>query len=215
MFITFEGGDGAGKTTQMNRIAAKLQAEGRDVVVTREPGGTELGQLIRQLVLYGGDISPKAEALLYAADRAHHVETEIRPALEDGAIVLCDRYIDSSVAYQGSGRGLGDEIRELSKWATNGLIPDLTILFDLPASIAMRRIGATQDRIESAGFEFHQRIRQAFLRMAHQNPGQWVIVDAREDIDRVTEHTWSVIWPELRGRTPSSMDRGLSGGTRQ
>ena len=149
LFITFEGGDGTGKSTQIQRVRQWFEERGQQVVVTREPGGTELGTTLRQLVQNGPeDVDPRTEALLYAADRAYHVATLIRPALERGEIVLADRYIDSSLAYQGAARSLGvDEIRSLSMWATESLLPDLTLLIDVPPEVAARRRGGEPDRI--------------------------------------------------------------------
>lgn len=200
MFVVFEGGDGAGKTSQMNQLAAKLHSEGHSVVVTCEPGGTQLGQLIRRLVLYGGEVSEKAEALLYAADRAHHVETVIRPALELGATVLCDRYIGSSIAYQGTGRSLGsEEICRLNEWASGGLLPDKTILLDLPVAVGQQRIGKTLDRIESAPQEFHEKVRQSYLDMAKADPVRWSVIDADRESDEVFAAVWSACSEAILG----------------
>lgn len=186
-FITFEGGDGVGKSTHISLLADSLRAQGHEVVVSREPGGTELGAQIRQLLLHGGDVSPRAEALLYAADRAHHADTVIRPALERGAIVLCDRYLDSSIAYQGAARALGkEEIRDLSLWATENLLPDLTFLLDLPAPLAQQRLVGESDRIESAGMAFHEAVRAEFLALAEAEPQRWRVLDMREDIKMVS-----------------------------
>ena len=186
LFITFEGGDGVGKTTQIDRLAAWFEARGREVVRTREPGGTELGVAIRQALLHGGEVTPRAEALLYAADRAQHVDMVVRPALERGAIVLGDRYLDSSVAYQGVARALGkDEVRGLSLWAVQGLLPDLTILLDLPVEIGESRVGPVQDRLEAAGREFHEAVRAEFLALAGQEPERWRVVDASGTIGEV------------------------------
>lgn len=179
LFITFEGGDGAGKTTQIARLAAWFEARGREVVRTREPGGTPLGLAIRQALLHGGEVTPRAEALLYAADRAQDVEMVVRPALERGAVVLADRYLDSSVAYQGVARSLGkEEVRELSLWATGNLLPDLTILLDLPVEVGAARVGPALDRLEAAGREFHEAVRAEFLRLAEAEPERWRVVDA-------------------------------------
>ena len=168
VFITLEGGDGSGKTTQAELLREWLADRGRTVVRTREPGGTEVGVEVREIVLHHrGDIAPRAEALLYAADRAHHVATVVRPALERGEVVIQDRYIDSSVAYQGAGRVLDpDEVRGLSEWATEGLPPDLTILLDLDADAARGRLDEARtryDRLEAEASEFHDRVRAAYL----------------------------------------------------
>lgn len=181
-FITFEGGDGAGKSTQMDEAVIFLANAGHAVTRTREPGGTELGTAIRELLLHSDhDIDPRAEALLFAADRAHHVATVVRPALERGDIVVQDRYIDSSVAYQGASRGLnGDDLVAISAWASQMLTPDLTILIDLdPAVAAARRSGTTPDRIEAEGLQFQHLLRAEFLRIAAAEPDRIVIVDGR------------------------------------
>lgn len=186
MFIAFEGGDGAGKTTQIELLRARLVGEGHDVVVTREPGGTDLGTSIREVVLHGDAIAARAEALLFAADRAHHVATVVRPALRRGAAVLQDRYIDSSVAYQGAGRELDPgEIKRLSLWATEDLLPDLTVLLDVTPHDGRARRGAVHDRLESEQDEFHARVREHYLQLATQDSGRYLVVDAtlpREEI---------------------------------
>lgn len=183
LFLTLEGGDGAGKTTQARLLEEWLTDEGRTVVRTREPGGTELGVLVRDIVLHHrGDVAPRAEALLYAADRAHHVATLVRPALERGEVVVQDRYLDSSVAYQGAGRVLdAAEIRELSLWAAGGLLPDLTVLLDLDPAAARARLEAEDkpfDRLESEKAEFHERVRAAFLELAAAEPERFLVLDA-------------------------------------
>ena len=196
LFITFEGGDGSGKTTQVQLLADHLRGCGREVVSTREPGGTELGREIRKLILHGGEVCPKAEALLYAADRAHHIATVVRPALERGAVVLADRYLDSSVAYQGVARELGlEEVRELSLWATDGLMPHLTLLLDVPVDVGSSRVGGKQDRIESAGTEFHQAVRDEYLKLADADPDRWRVIDASGKIDDVARQIREKILP--------------------
>ena len=186
LFIPFEGGDGTGKTTQIARLAEHLRAEGAEVVTTREPGGTELGREIRQALLHGEDLSPRTEALLYSADRAHHVATVIRPALDRGATVITDRFVDSSVAYQGSARELGiDEIRSLNDWAVGGLVPDLTFLLDLDPAVGAARLTREKDRLESAGDDFHRQVRQTFLEMAEAEPDRFVVIDASRSIDEI------------------------------
>ena len=196
LFITFEGGDGSGKTTQVRLLAEYLREYGREVVATREPGGTDLGQEIRKLILHGGDVCPKAEALLYAADRAHHIATVVRPALQRGAVVLADRYLDSSVAYQGVARQLGlDEVRDLSLWATDGLMPDLTVLLDVPVTVGAGRVGGKQDRIESAGTDFHQAVRSEYLKLAQEDPNRWRVLDASGGIDDVARQVRENILP--------------------
>ncbi len=183
LWITLEGGDGAGKTTQASLLERWLRDEGRTVVRTREPGGTEVGVLIRDIVLHHrGDVAPRAEALLYAADRAHHVATLVRPALARGEIVIQDRYLDSSVAYQGAGRVLdAAQIRDLSLWATEGALPDLTVLLDLDPAAARARLDADDkpfDRLEAEQADFHARVRKAFLELAAAEPERFLVLDA-------------------------------------
>ena len=160
-------------------------ALGREVVPTREPGGTELGRLLRDAVLHGEHVDPRTEALLYATDRAHHVHTVVRPALERGAVVLTDRYLDSSVAYQGNGRDLGeDEVERLSLWAVHGLLPHLTVLLDLDPADGLARLTGAPDRLERAGDAFHRRTRDAFLRRAAADrTGRWLVLDAARPAD--------------------------------
>jgi dTMP kinase len=178
LFIALEGGDGAGKSTQGRLLRAWLEGLGHTVVVTREPGGTDFGRTVRALVLHGEHVAPRAEALLFAADRAHHVETLIRPALGRGEVVITDRYMDSSIAYQGAGRDLGvDEVRELSLWATGGLLPALTVLIDLPAAVGRARRGGVHDRLEAEADDFHGAVRKHFLALADANPGRYLVVD--------------------------------------
>jgi dTMP kinase len=191
VFITLEGGDGSGKTTQAALLQAWLEREGRTVVRTREPGGTPLGVEIRRLVQHTeGHIAPRAEALLYAADRAHHIATLVRPALERGDVVLQDRYLDSSVAYQGAGRELDpQQVRDLSLWAVDGLLPHLTILLDLePAAGRARmaeRTDAPYDRLEETGLDFAERVRAAYRELAAAAPHRFAVVDASADPDAV------------------------------
>jgi dTMP kinase len=192
LFITLEGGDGSGKSTQAELLREWLTAAGRTVVRTREPGGTDVGLEIRELVLHHrGDISPRAEALLYAADRAHHVATLVRPALARGEVVVQDRYIDSSVAYQGSGRVLDPgEIRGISEWATEGLLPDLTVLLDLDSESARARLDAARtryDRLEAEKSEFHDRVRDAYLGLAEAEPERFIVIDATRPIDEIAD----------------------------
>ncbi|MBD8012422.1 dTMP kinase [Microbacterium sp. Re1] len=190
LWITLEGGDGSGKTTQAGLLAEWMQQRGRTVLRTREPGGSEVGVLIRDIVLHHrGDIAPRAEALLYAADRAHHVATVVRPALARGEIVIQDRYLDSSVAYQGAGRVLDAiEVRDLSLWATEGALPDLTVLLDLDPSTARRRLDAEDkpfDRLEAEREDFHARVRSAYLALAAAEPQRFLVVDASLDPDDI------------------------------
>jgi dTMP kinase len=189
LFITLEGGDGSGKSTQSAILVEWLTDAGRTVLVTREPGGTPLGEELREIVLHRrGDIAPRAEALLYAADRAHHVATTVRPALERGDIVVQDRYLDSSVAYQGAGRVLdGAEIRDLSLWATEGLLPDLTILLDLHEGDGRDRLSerTRYDRLEAEADDFHARVRAGYLALADAEPGRFLVLDAREPVETI------------------------------
>jgi dTMP kinase len=191
-FVVFEGGEGAGKSTQMQRLADTLHGYGRVVVTTREPGATPAGARIRSIVLDKPDdeddapLAPRAEALLYAADRAHHVATVITPALQRGAVVLSDRYIDSSLAYQGAGRTLPpEEVAWLSRWATGGLKPDLVVLLDIDPAIGLHRAARRShaDRLEAESLAFHQRVRQAFLDLAAADPDRYLVVDATQPID--------------------------------
>jgi len=202
LWVTFEGGDGSGKTTQAALLEEWLREQGRTVVRTREPGGTEVGVLIRDIVLHHrGDIAPRAEALLYAADRAHHVETLVRPALTRGEIVIQDRYLDSSVAYQGAGRVLdGGEIRDLSLWATGGALPDVTVLLDIDPAKAKRRLDAADkpfDRLEAEQSEFHERVRSAFLDLAAAEPERFLVLDATLPVDELAAQVRARIAPAL------------------
>ena len=188
MVITFEGIDGVGKSTQLNLLQTWLESQGHEVVRTLEPGGTELGQEIRHLLLHRkGDVAPRAEALLYAADRAHHVATKIRPALEAGKVVLSDRYFDSSIAYQGAARELDvEEVRSISLWAVDNLIPDLTVLLDLDAEAAIIRrskTGTEPDRLESEKVEFFMRARQQYLELAKEP--RFLVIDATLTIEEI------------------------------
>ena len=186
LFIAFEGGDGAGKSTQVRLLAQGLRARGREVLVTRQPGGTELGAAIRDLVLHGDHVSPRAEALLFAADKAHHVDQLVRPALDRGEVVVTDRYTDSSVAYQGAGRDLGAaEVHDLQMWAVDDLVPDLTVIVDVAATEGRRRRGDTHDRLESEEDAFHDAIRQHFLSMAAGHPERYLVVDGSEPAERL------------------------------
>lgn len=183
-FITLEGGDGSGKSTQAELLQAWLEEQGRTVVRTREPGGTELGVEIRRLVQHTeGHIAPRAEALLYAADRAHHVATLVRPALERGEVVLQDRYLDSSVAYQGAGRELDvADVEAVARWATRDLRPHLTVVLDVDPAEGLGRFEG-RDRIEAESLDFHQRARQAFLDLAKADPDHYLVLDARDPVD--------------------------------
>lgn len=190
LFITFEGGDGSGKTTQINLLAKWLESEGRTVVLTREPGGTDLGIELRNIVMHRkGFIAPRAEALLYAADRSHHIHTLVRPALERGDIVVQDRYLDSSVAYQGAGRVLDpDEVRKLSLWGTEELMPDITVLLDVPAATAKQRQAQSTrqyDRLEAEAEDFHTRVRESYLSLANAEPERFLVVNGELGVEEI------------------------------
>ena len=201
VFITFEGGDGSGKSTQIQSVREWFESRGREVIVTREPGGTELGTEIRRLVQNGPeDVDARTEALLYAADRAYHVATVIGPALERGAVVLGDRYIDSSLAYQGAARSLGvDEIASLSAWATQGLYPSLTFLLDLPPEVGARRRTDAPDRMERESMDFHERVRHQYLRLADAEPERIVVIDAVGTVDQVFSEIRGVLVERFEG----------------
>lgn len=202
VFITFEGGDGVGKTTQATLLRERLDAGGVRTLRTFEPGGTALGASVRDLLLHGDYVSPRAEALLYAADRAHHIATVVRPALVDGVVVIQDRYLDSSVAYQGAGRALeAAEIRDLSMWAVEGLLPDVTVLLDAPTSIAAARVAfekGSPDRLEAEKAEFHERVRAKFRELAAAEPERWLVVDATQTAEAVAEEIAARVLPLVR-----------------
>lgn len=194
LFVTFEGGDGGGKSTQIQLAREWFEGSespfpGARVTVTKEPGGTELGAKVRELILHSDHVDDRAEALLYAADRAHHVATKVSPALEAEGIVLADRYFDSSVAYQGAGRRLDvNDVEQLSLWAVQGLLPHVTILLDVdPGVLAQRRDTSTHDRLERAGLAFHEAVREAFMDRARTDPERWIVVDGSRSIDEVHE----------------------------
>ncbi len=188
-FLVLEGGDGAGKTTQVDALADWIRAKGHEVVVTKEPGSTPVGKRLRSILLdiSSAGLSHRAEALLYAADRAEHVDTVVRPALERGAVVISDRYVDSSVAYQGAGRDLSPaEIARINRWATDGLVPHLTVLLDVAPETARERFTEAPDRLESEPVEFHQRVRSGFLTLAAADPARYLVVDAGQEPENVT-----------------------------
>jgi len=189
VFVAFEGGEGSGKSTQIELLAAALREEGRTVTVTHEPGATRVGAQIRHLLLHGEDpLTPRAEALLFAADRALHVDTVIRPALEAGEVVLTDRFVDSSLAYQGAGRELSaEDVHRVSRWATGGLRPDLTVLLDIPAAQGLDRArgrGAA-DKLEGESLAFHDRVRESFRHLAESAPRRYLVVDARSPAEEI------------------------------
>lgn len=194
-FITFEGADGCGKTTQSELIKQYLEQKGFDVVWTREPGSKGLGQKIRELLLhYDGDVAPMCEAFLFLADRAQHVEHLIKPAVEQGKIVICDRHTDSTIAYQGYGRGENiEQLRYLNNLATGVTKPDLTFVFDVSTDVAQKRVGDEKDRMESAGIEFHKKVRQGYLELANQEPKRIKVVNANNSIEQVFEDAKKII----------------------
>jgi len=187
VLIAFEGGEGAGKSTQAKLLAEWLRTWRDDVVVTFEPGATKIGSEIRRVLLSrDSELSPRAEAMLYAADRADHVETVVRPALARGAVVITDRYVDSSIAYQGGGRALSvEEVAELSTWATGGIKPDRTVLLDLDPAVGLERAGGTPDRMESESLAFHERVRAAFRELAAARGSRYVVVDAARPVEDI------------------------------
>jgi len=198
MFVTFEGLDGSGKSTQAELLRARLEAEGVDVVSTREPGGTELGERLRDLVLHGGHVGPWAEALIYVAARAQLVDEVIRPALDRGASVICDRYLDSSIAYQGVARGLGlDRMLDLNLAAIGGLVPDRTYLLELDPGQVASRIRRHHDRLEREGDDFRERAAAGYRELAQRFPERIVILDATRPVDEVAEG----VYGSLRVRT--------------
>ncbi|SHG09457.1 dTMP kinase [Jatrophihabitans endophyticus] len=202
LFVAFEGGEGAGKSTQIRLLAASLRAAGQEVVETREPGGTPLGTELRRLVLDpDGHVTPRAEALLYAADRAHHVDTVVTPGLARGAVVITDRYVDSTLAYQGAGRGLGAGAHAVTVWATGGLTPALTVLLDVDPVAGLARAGARArpDRLESASLEFHRAVRAAFLALAAAEPARYLVLDATRAADALAGDVLAAVRARLRG----------------
>ena len=200
LFITFEGADGCGKTTQLMLLAKYLKAQGREVVVTREPGARGLGEKIREILLnYDGEVSSRAEAVMFLADRAQHIDVIVNPAIKSGKIVLCDRHTDSSVAYQGYGRRLDiDEIKRLNSIATNGKKPDMTLIFDIDVETSMARVGDTKDRMESAGIEFFNRVRNGYLEIAKQEPNRVKVLDASKSIEEIHKNVIA-LYEKLNG----------------
>lgn len=187
LFITFEGGDGCGKTTQIELLDKYLKNKGFDTLLTREPGAKGLGVKLREILLnYDGEVSPQCESFLFLADRAQHIDCIIKPALKEGKIILCDRHTDSTVAYQGYGRGLDiEEIKTLNNIATGGLKPDLTIVLDVDVETSMQRVGKEKDRMESAGIEFFERVRNGFLKIAEQEPERVKVVSSSDTIESI------------------------------
>jgi dTMP kinase len=216
LFVVFEGGDGSGKTTQIRLLRSAVERAGHEVLITREPGGTDLGERIRTVLLATASaaMSDRTEALLYAAARAQHVDEVIRPALEAGTVVLSDRYLDSSVVYQGAGRGLGEEqVAELNRWGTRGLVPDLTVLLDVDPATGLRR--ATEldgpDRLEGAGTDFHRQVRVAYRRLAESDPGRYLVLDATRSVEELHTVIRDVVLQRLRpdgGEGTATTDEG-------
>ena len=187
LFITFEGADGCGKTTQIELVNKYLQEKGYKTLVTREPGAKGLGEKLREILLnYEGEVSPNCESFLFLADRAQHVDCIIKPALKNNTIVLCDRHTDSTIAYQGYGRQLNiQEIKKLNDIAVNGLKPDLTIVFDIDVETSMQRVGKTKDRMESAGMEFFNRVRNGYLEIAKDEPNRVKVINSADTIKNI------------------------------
>ncbi len=199
-FIAFEGGEGAGKSTQVRLLAKAVSAAGHEVVTTLEPGDTKVGRQLRKILLghQTGTIDPRTEALLYAADRAEHVASVVGPALDRGAVCITDRYIDSSIAYQGAGRVLEpDDIERISMWATGDLLPDLTIVLDIDPEVGLTRFSSPADRLEAEPLAFHQRVREHFLTLSSRSPERYLVVDATAPVDAVSSQIRSVVLERL------------------
>lgn len=195
LFITFEGADGCGKTTQIKLAAEYLKNKGYDVILTREPGAKGLGEQLREILLnYDGIVSDRCESFLFLADRAQHIDTIVVPAVDAGKIVLCDRHIDSTVAYQGYGRGQDiEQINKLNMIATNNRKPDLTIVFDIDVETSMSRVGSEKDRMESSGTEFFNKVRHGYLEIAKQEPQRVRILDSAKSIEEIHESVIKLI----------------------
>lgn len=190
-FITFEGADGCGKTTQSELVKKYLEEKGFEVIWTREPGSRGLGQKIRELLLhYDGDVAPMCEAFLFLADRAQNIEQNIKPAVSEGKIIICDRHTDSTIAYQGYGRGKDiEQLAYLNNLATDSMKPDITFVYDVSTDIAQTRVGNEKDRMESAGIEFHKKVRQGYLELAKKEPNRIKVINANNSIEEVFEDT--------------------------
>ena len=195
LFITFEGADGCGKTTQLNLLTEYLRNKGLDVVTTLEPGGQYVCQKIRELVLlYKGEVSPKCEAFLYLASREQNVDFVVKPAVDAGKIVLCDRHIDSTIAYQGYGRGIDiEQLKNQNNLATSNFKPDLTLVFDIDVETSQSRVGKEKDRLEAAGKEFHERVRYGYLEIAKQEPERVKVIDAKDSIENIFEQVKGIV----------------------
>lgn len=210
LFIAFEGGEGGGKSTQSSRLAQRLRDIGHKVTLTREPGGTTLGGQLRELLLHGEHVDPRAEALMFAADRAQHCATLIEPALADGHAVITDRFMDSSIAYQHAGRGLAvGTIRSLSMFASDQLVPDLTIVLDVdPSTAAARKATDRPDRMESAGEAFHAAVRACFLDLAASEPDRYLVLDAGMGRCSIHDEIWAAVQARLADRGTGIPMRG-------
>lgn len=195
LFITFEGADGCGKTTQIELLDKYLRGKGKETLLTREPGAKGLGVKLREILLnYDGEVSPQCESFLFLADRAQHIDCIIKPAIKDGKIILCDRHTDSTVAYQGYGRGLDlDRINMLNNIATGGFKPDLTIVFDIDVETSMLRVGKVKDRMESAGVEFFNKVRQGYLEIAKKEPQRVKVINSSDTIENIHKQVVELI----------------------
>lgn len=200
LFITFEGADGCGKTTQLKLLAKYLTDKGFDILITREPGAKGLGEKLREILLnYDGEVSDRCESFLFLADRAQHIDTIVKPALNNGKIVLCDRHTDSTVAYQGWGRGLDiEQINKLNTIATNGLKPDLTIVFDVDIETSMKRVGNEKDRMESSGSEFFNKVRNGYLKIAENEPERVKVIDSTKSIEEIHKKVIALVSEMLK-----------------
>ena len=196
-FITFEGPEGSGKTTVIREIAQRLESEGWDVVVTREPGGVKTGEDIRKILLEGEAIDDRSEALLFAASRREHLVNKVLPALHEGKVVLCDRYIDSSLAYQGYARGIGvEKVRSINEFAINGLYPDLTLYLDIRASVGIQRINdnqRTQNRLDREKLDFHEKVVEGYRQIIHNEPNRFAVINAEQSIEEVVNSAYESI----------------------
>ncbi len=201
LFITFEGVDGCGKTTQLKLLSEYLKNHGYEIVVTREPGAKGLGEKIREILLhYDGEVSSRAESFLFLADRAQHIDKIVNPAVEEGKIVLCDRHTDSTIAYQGYGRGVDiNQLNMLNTIATDGKKPDLTFVFDIDVETSMSRVGAEMDRMESSGIEFFNKVRNGYLDIAKNEPDRVKVIDANRTVTDISKEVVSIISDIIRG----------------
>jgi len=205
LFVTFEGGEGSGKSTALRLIAERLNKEGQETVITREPGGTPIAEQIRNVILDKGNtaMDSRTEALLYAASRRQHLVEKVWPAIKEGKLVLCDRYLDSSLAYQGGARGLGIEnVLDVNMFATEGTFPDLTLLFDIEPELGLQRIAANAsrevNRLDLEKIEFHRGVRKTFLSLAERYPDRFVVIDASKTLPEVVEAAYQAIVARLR-----------------